>query len=176
MNFIPNLLIIAGTGTKSGKTTFACRIIEQFRELGLVGIKISPHFHDKTSGLLERSSAEGYSIHIETNGGTEKDTSRMLRAGASKVFLALVWDSRLTEVFNKIMEDIPSGTPVVCESPSLRNFIEPGLFIIMTSETENKRQDLNHLQELPHVMFKLEELKDFKKLPVEFRDGKWSEA
>ncbi len=48
---IPNLLIIAGTGNKSGKTTFACRLIEQFRSLDIISMKITPHFHETTAGL-----------------------------------------------------------------------------------------------------------------------------
>jgi len=45
---IPNLLLIAGTGNKSGKTTLACRVIEQFRQSGISAVKITPHFHDIT--------------------------------------------------------------------------------------------------------------------------------
>ena len=45
-------LLIAGTGTKSGKTSMACRIIRQFPELKITAIKITPHFHETTTGLL----------------------------------------------------------------------------------------------------------------------------
>jgi len=171
---IPNLLIIAGTGTKSGKTTMACKIIEQFHDMGITAIRISPHFHETSPGLVPIDTGAGYSIYEETNDGTPKDTSRMLRAGASKVYLVLVWDSILSVVFRKVLQVIPEGTAVICESPGLRNWFEPGLFIIMTSETENKRQDLNHLQELPHVIFRLEELEKTGTIPIQFKEGKWS--
>ena len=49
---IPNLLIIAGIGNKSGKTSMACRIIEQFKTLDIVSVKITPHFHETTPGLV----------------------------------------------------------------------------------------------------------------------------
>ncbi len=171
--FIPNLIIIAGTGTKSGKTSMACKIIEQFKDTGICAVKISPHIHDITDGLISRSGAEGYAIYEETNRGTGKDTSRMLNAGAAKVYFSTVMDFQLQEVFNEIMSYIPASTPVVCESPALRKVIEPGLFIIMTSKTENKRQDLNELLELPHLKFKLEELKDLDQIPIRFKEGKW---
>ncbi len=48
---VPNLLIIAGTGNKSGKTSMACRIIEQLKHLEIVSVKITPHFHETTPGL-----------------------------------------------------------------------------------------------------------------------------
>src|SRR5450759_1442634 len=170
---IPNLLLIAGTGTNSGKTSMACKIIEQFPDLEITAIKISPHFHETTTGLISKSEKNGYSIYEETNTDTSKDTSRMLHSGAHKVYFAKVWDDQLPDVFNEIMEYIPSNVPVICESPALRNFIEPGVFIIMTSNIVNKQKNINYLQELPHVMFKLEELENIDSLPIGFEAGKW---
>jgi hypothetical protein len=170
---IPNLLLIAGTGTKSGKTTMACRIIEQFRNLNIIAIKITPHFHETTEGLVLKSEKKGYSIYEETNITTSKDTSRMLHSGAHAVYFAKVWDDLLLNAFNEIMEYVPSDTPVICESPALRNYIEPGVFIIMTSEVINKQKNINHLQKLPHVLIKLEELKRIDTLPISFGDGRW---
>jgi hypothetical protein len=43
----------------------------------------------------------------------------------------------------------------------------------MTSDTINKHKDINHLQALPHVLFKLEELEDIDSLPIGFEEGKW---
>ena len=170
---IPNLLLIAGTGTKSGKTSLASKIIRQFPNLEIAAIKISPHFHETTSGLVPISEGSGYSIYEETNSDSSKDTSRMLKAGAKKVYFAKVWDDQLLTVFNEIMEYIPSNVPVICESPALRNFIEPGVFIIMTSETINKHKNIKHLQALPHVMYELEELPGLSSIPVGFEEGRW---
>jgi hypothetical protein len=170
---INNLLLIAGTGTKSGKTTIACRIIRQLRELQIIGIKITPHFHETTTGLLTISEENGYSIYEETDPASFKDTSRMLVAGASRVYFAKVWDDQLFKVFSEIMKLIPEGAPVICESPALRHFVEPGAFIIMTSNTINKHKDISNLQKLPHVMFQLENLDTIGTIPVEFKDGIW---
>jgi hypothetical protein len=171
---IPNLLIIAGTGTKSGKTSLACRIIEQFKSLNIYSIKITPHFHETTAGLIKISEKDGYSIYEETNRETTKDTSRMLNSGAFKVYFAKVWDDQLLTAFNEIIKYIPSDVPVICESPALRNFIEPGVFLIITSKTINKHKNIKHLQALPHLMFDLEELKNTGSIPIEFENGRWS--
>jgi hypothetical protein len=171
---IPNLLIIAGTGTKSGKTSLACRIIEQLCDLEITAIKITPHFHETTSGLIVKSEENGYAIYEETNSSTSKDTSRMLKSGASKVYFAKVWDDQLLNVFEKIMKEVPEGAPVICESPALRNFVVPGLFMIITSESINKHKDINHLKELPHLMVKLEYLYKIDSLPICFEDSHWS--
>jgi hypothetical protein len=170
---IKNLLLIAGTGTKSGKTTMACRIIRQLKESKVIGIKITPHFHETTSGLRPLSEDRGYSIYEETDPGSFKDTSRMLGAGASRVYFAKVWDDQLFKVFSEIMKLIPEGAPVICESPALRHFVEPGAFIIMTSNTINKHKDISNLQKLPHVRFQLENLDSIGTIPVEFKDGIW---
>jgi hypothetical protein len=170
---IPNLLLIAGTGTKSGKTTLACRIIEQFRHLNITAIKITPHFHETTPGLKVIIEEPGYAIYEETDQDSTKDTSRMLRAGAARVYYAKVLDDRLLFVFNKITELIPEGTPIVCESPALRYYVEPGAFLIIRSDTTNKRKDISELLKLPHVMFKFEELSQMSSIPIEFNDGKW---
>jgi hypothetical protein len=173
MLIVPNIVLIAGTGTKSGKTTMACRIIEQHRNLGITAIKISPHFHETTPGLKVIAEDEGYAIYEETNSGTTKDTSRMLRSGAIKVYFAKVLDDRLLFVFNKIMDLAPVNSPLVCESPALRNFLVPGVFIIISSETTDKRKDISHFMKLPHLKFEFEKLQEISSIPIGFEDGKW---
>ena len=172
--YIPNLILIAGTGTKSGKTTMACRIIEQFRYLNIIAIKISPHFHETTEGLKSIEEEPGrYAIYEETNSDSTKDTSRMLRAGAAHAYFAKVFDDHLLFVFNKIKDHIPEGVPIICESPALRNIVEPGVFIIMSSLTSDKLKNINHLLELPHVKFKLKELDLINHIPIIFEHGMW---
>ena len=173
---VPNLLLIAGTGTKSGKTSIACRIIEQFKSLNITAIKISPHFHETTPGLKTIYEEKGYSVYEETNSNSTKDTSRMLQSGAYKVYFSKVLDDRLPFVFDKIMELIPEGTPIICESPALRNFIEPGVFIIMNSESIIKHKNISRLQQLPHLLFKMEELQKILSIPVGFENGRWNNA
>jgi len=169
----PNLLLIAGTGNKSGKTTLACRIIGQFRNEGVIGIKITPHFHETTPGLVLLSEAVGFSIYEETNAGTGKDTSRMLKAGAKRVFFAKVTDNDILSAFKIIIGYVPENAPIVCESPALRYFTEPGLFIIMDSENSNNKKNINQLQGLPHVKFNLEEILKLDIIPVHFEKGRW---
>ncbi|HEX7494592.1 MAG TPA: hypothetical protein VF346_10255 [Bacteroidales bacterium] len=171
--YIPNLLLIAGTGTKSGKTTMACKVIEQFDELNITAIKITPHFHETSPGLKKIYEEKGFIIYEETDPESAKDTSRMLRSGASKVYFAKVFDDRLLFVFNKIKDLIPKGTPIVCESPALRNFIEPGVFIIMSSETTRTRKDISQYLAFPHLYFEYEKLLEISSIPIGFENGGW---
>jgi hypothetical protein len=172
--YIPNLLIISGKGTKSGKTSMACRIIRQFSESGITSVKLSPHYHEASPGLILISASDGYSIYEETQRGTGKNTSRMLDAGADRVFLACAWDYPVEEAFALIIKNIPSGTPIICESPSLRNYIEPGVFIIMEREAEDN-SEIEELKKLPHLKFRLDELREMEEIPVIFKNGRWYE-
>jgi hypothetical protein len=169
----PNLLIIAGTGNKSGKTTIACRIIEQFRDMKIVSIKITPHFHETTPGLILFKEAPGYSVYEERNPGTEKDTSRMLRAGASKVYFAKVTGDTLHEIFKTIVEAVPKGIPLICESPAMAKQVKPGLLIIMSAPGNEARKDLNHLYNQPHIEFNINSLRYNERIPVSFTEGRW---
>lgn len=171
--FLPNLLIIAGTGNKSGKTTLACRLIEQTRQQGITAIKITPHFHESTPGLKLYAEEQGYSIYEETEAGSSKDTSRMLKAGAKRVFFVKVYDAGLESAISRLKDIILSDVPVICESPALRNYIEPGIFVIMTSEI-NKQKDISHLHGYEHISFQLEKLDEMKTIPIRFEYGRWS--
>lgn len=171
---IPNLLLIAGTGNKSGKTTLACRIIEQFRNEGVFGIKITPHFHETTPGLVSLTETRGFSVYSETDADGTKDTSRMLRAGASGVFFAKVRDNDLLSAFMVMMNHIPENAPIVCESPALRYFADPGIFVIMNSFHSSNKKNINQLLKLPHVMFNLEDILKMEEIPVRFEGGIWT--
>ncbi len=170
---LPNLLLVAGTGNKSGKTSFACKVIEQCVDQGIVGIKITPHFHETTPGLVLLEETEGFSVYEETDPETGKDTSRMLKAGAARVFFAKVTDSDLLSAFKKVLEYIPGGTPIVCESPALRHYVEPGMLVIMNSENAHNNKDISKLLQLPHVSLKLDEVSAMKAVPLNFQEGKW---
>ena len=82
-------------------------------------------------------------------------------------------DDSLLPAFIEILKFIPNDAPIICESPALRNFIEPGTFIIMTSDVIIKHKNISHLQKLPNITLKLEDLVRNCHVPVGFEDGKW---
>lgn len=143
MDQYPNVLIIAGTGRNSGKTTTATSIIEKFSDLGVVGVKISPHFHTGAKELSALVKGENYNIYIENHIDTGKDSARMRKAGAATVYYVEVNDKGLKKAFSEIMKIIPASSPVVCESPALRKVVVPGVFLIVDGpHSINKKQDV----------------------------------
>ena len=170
---IQNLLILAGTGNKSGKTSMACRIIDRYRALGVIALKITPHFHETTPGLDLLIEKPGLSVYEETNASTSKDTSRMLRAGAARVFYAKVTDDTLHNAFNEVFKLIPGQIPVICESPALRHHVDPGLFILMNSPVRDNQKDISLLSSYDHLEYSLDELSSGGELPFGFSYGIW---
>lgn len=144
-----HLLLIAGTGRNTGKTLLASAIIEKFSvDFKITGLKISPHFHKGTSSLQSIYQNENFNLYQENSLTSSKDSSRMLKAGAHQVFYMECYDAYMQEAFEKFMQTIDIPGPIVCESPALRKYIQPGLFIIVDSKANlNKKQDVLELKQ-----------------------------
>ena len=127
-----NFLILSGNGRNTGKTSFVCRVIASVsKEIPLTAIKVSPHFHPDSKLSDAIYTDEHFIISLETDPWRHKDTSRMLSAGAKKVFYIEVKDDHLEDALKAIMPSIPSDTPVICESGGMRQLIEPSIFIML---------------------------------------------
>ena len=126
------LLIIGGTGRDSGKSTLAELLITRFADRGIIGLKITPHDHPDMSGLTLIAEGERFKVFEERCLSSDKDSSRMLRAGAAKVFLIVSASSSAGDAWLSLQPFLPIDVPVVCESPALRRCVDPDLFIIMT--------------------------------------------
>lgn len=140
-----NLLIIAGTGRGSGKTTLACLIIRRFSHLGPLAIKISPHYHSPGKGLVDWHTGANFNIYRESSKTGGKDTARMLESGASVVYYIQAYDSHVHEAFELLAGKLDPERPLVCESPSLGKYISPGVLFIADSDLVQNRKDLGAL-------------------------------
>ena len=139
----PNLLLVSGTGRNTGKTTLVCSILKKFSDSNkIIAIKITPHFHDVNQEFIILKN-EHYVISEENNINTKKDTSLMLKNGASKVYFVQVLDIFLEEAINYLLNYINSDSLIVCESARLRKVIVPGVFILLNSKNDiEKNKDL----------------------------------
>ncbi len=122
-------------GRNTGKTSLACSIIKKFSgKKRITAIKISSHFHDPTPDLKLLFETKDYSISKEFNPGIEKDSSKMLRAGARDSFYIQSKKEKLKEAFDKYMQKFDPGNAVVCESSALAKIVTPGIGFIILSE------------------------------------------
>ncbi|MGE4289148.1 MAG: hypothetical protein AB7E36_10685 [Salinivirgaceae bacterium] len=141
-----NMLVVAGTNRNVGKTTLACKIIHQISQLQpVVAIKITPHFHADCSSCQLLYVEKGLQITKELSTTSHKDSSLMLAAGASEVFYVQATDEKLPIVINFLIQRIAENIPVVCESAAIRNFINPGKFILLSGN----KIPLKNLDKIP---------------------------
>ncbi len=139
MQKLEGMLLIGSAGANVGKTELACAII---RKLGksnpLIGIKVTTV--QAKDGQCPRggagcgvcSSLDGnFVITEETNRTSDKDTSGLLRAGASRVLWLRVIKTHLQEGLKALLGIIGPDAVSVCESNSLRQVVEPGLFLMV---------------------------------------------
>ncbi len=164
-----NMILIAGNGRNVGKTYLACEIIKHLSlSSRVVGIKISPHFHDVSAGSSVLYENERFIIVYE-NATTMKDSSLMLHSGAKKVFFIMGEQEHLEEALSLISNELEDHA-IVCESGGLAEMVRPGLFLFVKSKDEHI-QKMHLLEHVPiivnndHVSF------DFDLKRIGYRDN-----
>jgi hypothetical protein len=133
----PSILLLGAAGRNSGKTTFACALIERLSKEGpIVAAKVTTI--RERDGTCPRGGEgcgvcaafkDRYDITEETVCGGTKDTQRLLASGAAQVYWLRVLKEHLEEGAAALLERIGPDLPVVCESNSLRHVLAPGLFL-----------------------------------------------
>jgi molybdopterin-guanine dinucleotide biosynthesis protein A len=142
---IAGMLMVGALGRDSGKTEFACSLISNFSsKSSIVGIKVTtvadadvacPH----GAGCGACSSLDGnYDITEEKDRQSDKDTSRMLAAGAARVFWLRAIKTHLAEGISALLETIGTNAICVCESNSLRHVAEPELFLMVAGRQDQE--------------------------------------
>ncbi len=138
----PNMLLVGAAMRNAGKTEFACSLLRRFvPQQPIIAVKITVIREE--GGACPRGgqgcgacySLEGnYDIFKETDYEGPKDTSRLLRAGADRVYWMRVLASHMEEGLAALRHHIPPEAPFICESNSIRNAVEPGLFFMVQDE------------------------------------------
>lgn len=126
-----DLLLVAGSESNVGKTTFICNVISSQRLRKFGAIKISTHFNDSTQGLVPILETSEFRIFEETSRESGKDTSRYLKAGAVKSYYIQSNDSCLKEAFNLTSVLLDPDMPFLVESTRLRQILKPELFVFI---------------------------------------------
>jgi len=178
---MPNMIMIGAAGKNIGKTTLASQIINNFKDnYGIIAIKITiirddGAFFDGRNAVRVENLKNGYMITGETDFKSTKDTSRLLRAGAKKVYWLRTIKSHIWDGFNDIMRKIPDDAPIVCESNTLRNHVEPGVFVIVRSSNLNaiKPSAQKVWKYADKIIYFDSDEFDFEIDEILFKNGKW---
>jgi len=134
--------MIGGNSRNSGKTSLSCSIIKKIAAghevVGLKVTSIRPG-EDGFHGSHTEEVSSRFTIFEECDTNSSKDTSKMLRAGATRVYYIRVADVFVKEAILHFLSKYIKNEILVCESRSLRNIIKPGLFIMMLRIPETGR-------------------------------------
>lgn len=172
----PNLFLVAGTGRRTGKTTLVCAVLNKFySQLPIIGLKISPHFHLNEKFGDKIIDHKHFKIIRETSRNSKKDSSLMLASGAIQAYYIETTDQFLLLAFKKFLELIPPDSPIVCESPALRKYIVPGIFIFMHSRNcKNPKTEIQKMIPLADKVINLNEdsVQNFL-ISVKFEKSRW---
>jgi hypothetical protein len=138
----PNLILIGSTGRNAGKTTLAAALIRRFNaQFPLIALKVTAV--EARSGLCPRGGAgcgacslggADFLLEEERGAAGEKDTARLLAAGASRVFWLRSLRSALDGGFAAFQRLVPPGALVVAESNALGALLRPAFFVMIRQD------------------------------------------
>ncbi|MCF6170845.1 MAG: hypothetical protein L3J66_07715 [Bacteroidales bacterium] len=177
MKQLKNILLISGSGRNCGKTTLACHLIGQLAKEGVVfGLKITPHFHLTGRGQQLLAEGDGFRIFRETDRGSGKDSTRMLKAGAGEVYFIQSTDEHLTEVYEHLKNLLPPGVPVVCESGAFAAVFSPGLHLLVKGPRadESKQSYRRNLEKADFILTQQDFSLTGAGFQVDFKGNGWT--
>lgn len=180
MLVIPEMVMVGGNSRNSGKTTLACSIISKLAAtqevIGLKVTSIRPGEENLHGNHVEELTGD-FSIWEELNAGSHKDTSKMLRAGATHVYYIRVAENHKERAILYFMSNYIKKQIIVCESRSLHNIINPGLFLLMMRlPATNKSKDVSEYLSMADKVFNFsEDLIEIEKFTdnLRFKDKKF---
>jgi len=138
------LLLIGSDGRKSGKTELACAILRHFTPAHVItAVKITT-IH--AGGCCPKGGngcgvcdevGDSYRILVEKSSSGAKDTVRLRTAGADTVFWVQSRYSALRDARDALLSFIPQDRLWLCESNSIRLFLEPDIFLLVRKVGRN---------------------------------------
>lgn len=141
------MILVGSTGRNSGKTTFSTEFIKKYKEdYKIVALKVTTvaNRHMKCprggEGCGTCTSLMGnFDIRIEEKVGDLKDTQRLKKAGADRVYWIRSYPEFLTQAFEEFLELVKDTDLIICESNSLRNYVKPNIFIMIDNSKDKKK-------------------------------------
>jgi hypothetical protein len=134
MKSAPSVIIIGSNAKHAGKTEFICHLIRSVSTICPVyAAKFITYTEgdEKYHGFEKTGITRHFIIEEESSASQANDTSRMIKAGAIKAFKILSVKEDITAAFEDLLSRIPHGSPLICESNSLRLFVTPSLFVMV---------------------------------------------
>ncbi len=175
----PDLLLIGGNTRHIGKTTLACEIIRIFSATqSIVACKLTSIYKNdaRHHGEHDLIMEKDFQITEELTDILLKDTGKMLRCGAKQAFYLQARDNVVDKTWQTFIHQVSKKGMLVCESRSLRRFVEPGIFIYLkSSRVENEKPGHLELEKSADVVITDPKLADIAALAkrISVRNNSW---
>ena len=179
--YVPDMLMIGASGSKIGKTRFACELLRTFsKQFSIDGVKVTTV--RERNGTCPRGGAGcgvcgslsgNYEIVEEHDAAGRKDTSKLLSAGARRVFWLRAHREHIQEGAVELEECRGFGNPCICESNTMRLVIEPGIFLMVTQGSTMKDSAREVLGFADRILTIEKDNLKFDLSTISFREGSW---
>lgn len=174
LGYFPNVILISGSGSNVGKTTLSCRLIDSFRNTGIVAVKVTPHWHEQDGDADILHQESNLLILNEKRWDSRKDSSRMLRSGAKKVFYVQnIVDEGLLRAFPIILSAAGQSVPMIVESAALGKFLQPACHFHIVRPGAKKHKLQNTEIPIDHIIHFDGEAFDFDLERISWKEGGW---
>jgi len=129
------LVVIGGHSRSVGKTSVVAGLISALPEFEWTAAKITQYGHGICSANGEACDCatgdHSWAISEEGDLQGNSDTSRLLEAGAKRVFWVRTEQGRLAEAMPTLRQRIHSAKNVILESNSILKFLRPDLYLMV---------------------------------------------
>jgi hypothetical protein len=156
----PRMLLIGSSRRNIGKTHLATSIIQKNSSIvDIIGLKVTtieektqtcPHGNENCGVCTEIEGS--YLIREEKDRSLEKDTSLLLKAGATKVYWLIVLEDRLEEGAHALIDVIPPDSVIVAESNRFRLAVQPGFFLMLVDPQKKIKESARHVQKFADLI------------------------
>ncbi len=172
------MIIIGATARQSGKTELASGIIKNFcKKEKITGIKVTilhegdASFHRSMNLPLD----ENFIIEKSAVNEKNKSTDRMLAAGAIETYWVHSKAEFLNDALQQLLPMIDKNSFIVCESNSLRKFVEPDIFIMILNKTSSVKKSAADILKLADLIIESDgkEFINFDFSRIGISNGKW---
>lgn len=133
-----NLLIIAGTNATLGAADLACQLISRLSaDYEVVAVKVNAAFDKACKLCVSVLREEDYILLEERNATSTDDSSRMLAAGAARVWSIQAQGLGLQRCWSQLQKHLPQDTPLVVVSDELAH-IEHSAALVLLQDDERQ--------------------------------------
>lgn len=152
------VLLVGGNSRKSGKTAFICHVIEKFagnKPLAAFKIALYTALRDLQDHYPLKNHQDFYEVR-ENEASGDRDSALYIKAGADTGWFIAAMDTKKSaeRIFERMNLLIAKGYLLIIESNRLRDYLKPGLFVMVNQKERADKARTKHFQQMSDLIIK----------------------